>query len=203
MCGAQAGGIWLPGHDGPPGAHCSAGMRGGSGCPRPAPWWGGGNQGGRQVPHITTQSVETRRSPPKLRLPQSHQVSGKGPFQATGVSHACACACTAPAPAHAHVFRHCGSKARQPGSPLCTANKRTVITGRGSRADKRIQNFNICCHKGIRRSETQSISLVSAGREPISKSWGGGTEGTRKKKGRGGGRKKERKRKKLQGSSKR
>lgn len=110
--------------------------------------------------------------------------------------------CTRARPQHppAHTcFRHNGSKARQPGSPLCTANKGTVITGRGSRADKRIQNFNICCHKGIRRSETQSISLVSAGREPISKSSGG--QGTRKKKERGG--EKERKRKKLQGSLKR
>lgn len=103
-------------------------------------------------------------------------------------SHTRMCA-QSPAPTRAHVFRHNGSKARRPGSPLCTANKGTVITGRGSRADKRIQNFNICCHKGIRRSETQSISLVSAGREPISKSFRG-TEGTRKKKG--GGREKER-----------
>lgn len=100
-------------------------------------------------------------------------------------------ACTVPAPARAHVFRHNGSKARQPGSPLCTANKGTVITGRGSRADKRIQNFNICCHKGIRRSETQSISLVSAGREPISKSSGGQRGQERKRKEGGGERKRE------------
>jgi hypothetical protein len=80
------------------------------------------------------------------------------------------------------VFRHNGSKAKQPGSLLCTANKGTVITGRGSRADKRIQNFNICCHKGIRRSETQSISLVSAGKEPISKRLG--TGGKKERRGR-------------------
>lgn len=128
-----------------------------------------------------------------------HQVRGRALPKYTG-SHMHVCTrARPPAPARAHVFRHNGSKARQPGSPLCTANKGTVITGRDSRADKRIQNFNICCHKGIRRSETQSISLVSAGREPISKSSGGQRGQERKRKGG----EKERKRKKLQGSLKR
>lgn len=38
----------------------------------------------------------------------------EGPSQAYSLSHACVCVHTPPAPAHAHVFRHNGSKARQP-----------------------------------------------------------------------------------------
>lgn len=134
-------------------------------------------------PKCNTRVVEARR-------PRRHRASGKGPAGAHGLAPACVRACMAPAPARVHVFRHNGSKAMQPGSPLCTANKGPVITGRGSRADKRIQNFNICCHKGIRRSETQSISLVSAGRAPISKS-SGGQRGQERKRKEGGERKKE------------
>lgn len=56
----------------------------------------GGNQGGMLGPECNTRVVETRRSPWKLRLPQPHPASGKGPARAHVLSPACVCACTAP-----------------------------------------------------------------------------------------------------------
>lgn len=135
--------------------------------------------GGRQVPNVTTKCGDKKstKTSSALALPGKRE----GPLPST---QPLTCMCVrVHGPQHPPVHTCSDTMAQRPGSPLCTANKGTVIIGRGSRADKRIQNFNICCHKGIRRSETQSISLVSVGREPISKSSGGQRGQERKRKG--------------------
>lgn len=123
---------WFPGHGGQTAQlPCTPGVAGSckafkQGVAVPVQPSGGRAREARR--HRSHKVVEMR-SPRKLRLPQPYQVRG-GSLPSTQ-SLTCMCV-RVQGPQHPPMHTCSDTMAQRPGSPLCTANKGTVITGRGS-----------------------------------------------------------------------